>query len=174
MGEARVEVREDVQLVSVGAFRDKLTAVAEQADQVLGMSLRDGPFRSMGMKADALGVGPRKWLFVRCAAGTELADQAGGAFEGLAAVNEQSDAYVVVEVSGPGARRLLAKGVAVDLRPASFTTATVAVTTVAHTNIVLWRMESDDESPRFCLAIPRSYRESFVGFLQEGGGRQEG
>ncbi len=171
-----VRTRDDFQIVTVAAFRDRAPAVVEQAWSRFGLTLRDGPYRSEGSEgcgtdagAAALGIGPRRWLFVRPDRADAFVPSVARAFEGIAAVSDQSDAYVVFEVTGEHARSVLAKGVPVDLHPRSFTTGDVAVTTVAHTNAILWRMGTD-AAPHFCLATPRSYAESLRLFLKDSSG----
>ncbi len=159
---AKVAVGERVQLVSIGAFREKTGAVIQVAAEAWGLALRDGPFRACGANVDVLGIGPRRWLCVRYAGEPGLAMDVEQIFAGLVAVNDHSDAYVVVEVSGEGAQSWLAKRIAVDVCPEAFTTASVAVTTSAHTNVVLWRRDCDDRVPVFCVAVPRSYSESWL------------
>ncbi|MEI9963328.1 MAG: sarcosine oxidase subunit gamma family protein [Caulobacteraceae bacterium] len=80
---------------------------------------------------------------------------------GLAAVCDQGDAYAVFAVTGPAARRVLAKGVPVDIDPAVFGLDSSAATLVAHMGVNLWR--ADDG---FRIAVFRSYAESFRHWLE--------
>jgi sarcosine oxidase subunit gamma len=160
-----LRICDDYRMASVMARRDGTAGLAQRALSLYGLTLRDGPFHDVGSGLDALGVGQRRWMLVRYRPDDAFAIDAARAFEGLAAVCDQSDGYVVFEVAGGCARAALAKGVPIDLHPRSFTVSDVAVTNVAHVNVVLWLVGSC-----FCLGVPRSYAESFFGFLAASAG----
>jgi sarcosine oxidase subunit gamma len=56
----------------------------------------------------------------------------------------------------------LAKGVPVDLHPSRFTPGSVALTTVSHVGVQLWRSET---AAAYHLMVPRSYFGSFWNWL---------
>ncbi len=165
-----IRVCSDLQMVSVHAVREGKLATVDRANSVYRLGLRAGAFRDVGAGVDALGIGRNRWMFIRYAADDTFVVNARRAFEGTAAVCDQSDAYVVFEVAGRHARAVLAKGVTVDLHPGSFTTGDIAVTNVAHINVILWQIDPPSApvsaaTARFCLAVPRSCAESFQAFL---------
>jgi heterotetrameric sarcosine oxidase gamma subunit len=84
----------------------------------------------------------------------------------LASVSDQSDGRVVVRVSGPHARDMLAKGVMVDLHPRAFRPGDVAVTSVAYIGAHLWQL---DDTQTYELAVYRSFGVSFWRWLLEAG-----
>lgn len=94
--------------------------------------------------------GPGTWL----AQGD--ADALGERLAGLAWVSDQSGGYVVLRFTGPAARTLLQKGVAIDLDPSAFGAGSAAVTVIAHIGVILWR--ADDA---YDVAIFRSLAGSF-------------
>ena len=85
--------------------------------------------------------------------------------DGLAAIADQSDAYAVCRIAGPRARDALAKGVTLDLHPASFPSGSAAVTGIAGIGAVLWL---GDEAPTFDVAVARSLASSFWHWLVTG------
>ncbi|EWY40848.1 hypothetical protein N825_33500 [Skermanella stibiiresistens SB22] len=107
-----------------------------------------------------IGTGPGRWLAI--AEGRDGVDLE-AALRRSGAVTDQSDAYVVIDLSGPDARRTLAKGVALDLHASVFPVGTSAVTVISHIGVTLWLA---DAAPTFRLAVPRSYAASFVHWLK--------
>jgi sarcosine oxidase subunit gamma len=158
-----VRIRDDLRMAAVLALRDRAPAVIARAAALYGLALRDGPFRDTAAGMEALGIGRRRWLFVRPQSEAGLPADIALAFADLAAVSDQSDGYVVFEVAGPDARTTLARGVAVDFHARVFSCSDVAVTNLFRINVVLWQCDARPE--RFCVAVPRSYHESFREFL---------
>lgn len=85
------------------------------------------------------------------------------ALRGVAAVTDQSDSRALVRISGPQARAMLAKGVAVDLHPRAFGPGQVAVTSIAHIGVQLWQR---DAGPTYEIAVARSFAGSFWHWLE--------
>ncbi|MBB4188224.1 sarcosine oxidase subunit gamma [Sinorhizobium terangae] len=75
---------------------------------------------------------------------------------GRAHIVDQSDARVLLRLSGPSVRRILAKGIGLDLHPAAFETGTSANALCGHIAVNLARTGQD----AFELIAPRSYAES--------------
>lgn len=96
--------------------------------------------------------GPGTWL----AEGE--ADVLGERLAGLACVSDQSGGYVVLRFTGPSARALLQKGVAIDLDPSVFGPGSAAVTVIAHIGVILRQV---DTAPTYDLALFRSFAGSF-------------
>lgn len=93
--------------------------------------------------AVAEGLAPTDWS-ARLA--TALAD--------IAAVSQQSSAWVIVRLWGPRVREALAKLCPVDLHPTAFTADAVALTRLGHVAVHLWRLGQTDA---FEIAVQRSY-----------------
>ncbi len=115
--------------------------------------LTDGPKRVSRDGTDYLGIGPGKWL----AFGAIAPDIAASA-----SVIDQSGGYGVLEISGRDAVATLEKGIGVDLHPREFAPDAVAVTTVAHMGMILWRSERE----AWRLAVFRSNAASFWHWLE--------
>lgn len=118
-------------------------------------SLFDGPKRTKRDGTDYLGIGPGKWLAFGPVA-PEIAASAG--------VIDQSGGYGVLEISGRDAVATLEKGIGIDLHPRAFAPDAVAVTTVAHMGVIVWRSEAD----AWRLAVFRSNAASFWHWLEAG------
>jgi sarcosine oxidase subunit gamma len=116
-------------------------------------SLFDGPKRTTRDGIDYLGVGPGKWLAFGPVA-PEIAASA--------SVIDQSGGYGVLEISGRDAVATLEKGIGIDLHPRAFAPDAVAVTTVAHMGVIVWRSAGD----AFRLAVFRSNAASFWHWLE--------
>ena len=71
----------------------------------------------------------------------------------FAAVTDQSDARLVLRLSGPRVRDVLAKGVAVDLHPKAFKPGDVTSTLVAYVGV---QIDMLDAAPTYQLTAPRS------------------
>ncbi|CAO4150167.1 hypothetical protein LPLAFNJD_LOCUS3128 [Methylorubrum aminovorans] len=85
------------------------------------------------------------------------------ALRSVAAVTDQSDSRALVRISGPQARAMLAKGVAVDLHPRAFGPGQAAVTSIAHIGVQLWKR---DAGPTYEIAVARSFAGSFWHWLE--------
>ncbi|NRP70097.1 hypothetical protein ILFOPFJJ_00975 [Ensifer psoraleae] len=75
---------------------------------------------------------------------------------GRAYIVDQSEARVLFRLSGPSTRRILAKGVGLDLHPAAFATGASANALCGHVAVNLARTGDDT----FELIAPRSFAES--------------
>ncbi len=115
--------------------------------------LTDGPKRVSRDGTDYLGIGPGKWL----AFGAIAPDIAASA-----SVIDQCGGYGVLEIAGRDAVATLEKGIGVDLHPREFAPDAVAVTTVAHMGVILWRSERE----AWRLAVFRSNAASFWHWLE--------
>lgn len=157
-----IEERTDIALASVIARRGKFDALAAAVDTAYGVTLPKGPRRTANGLFAFAGTGPDQWI-----ASAEGAEASGFAAKlrarvGLfAAVSDQSDARLVLRLSGPRVRDVLAKGVPLDLHPKVFKPGDVATTLVAYIGVQLDRL--DDAT--FQLTAPRSTAGSFWSWL---------
>lgn len=150
-------------LASVTARRGRTAALADAVNARYGIALPDGPRRATNDAMTFAGVGPGQWI---ASAGTVAV--AGfvarlksdlGAF---AAVVDQSDSRLIVRLSGPHVRDVLAKGISVDLHPRVFRSGDVATTLVAHVGV---QLDLLDDAPTFQLTASRSMAGSFWSWL---------
>ena len=141
-------------MVSVLARKDKTPAVVEKAKAAFDLDLSDAPRNSHAGDVTALGLGPGRWMFLGA-----NAEALASAFNGLASLSDHGDGYAVFDISGPEARRALAKGVPLDLEV--FGENDAAVTTIAHIGAIIWKNGSE----RFVIAVFRSFAASFWHWL---------
>jgi sarcosine oxidase subunit gamma len=150
-------------LASIVARRGQADVLAAVVSERYGLILPDGPRRDTNGAVAFAGVGPQQWI--ASAGTTGVADFVArlradlGAY---AAVIDQSDSRLVINVSGPRMRDVLAKGVPVDLDRSGFKVGDVAVTLVAHIGM---QIDMLDDAPTFQLMAPRSMAGSFWSWL---------
>ena len=82
---------------------------------------------------------------------------------GVASVTDQSHGRVVIRLSGPKARAVLAKGTPVDLHSTEFPMGKSALTQMAHVGVHLTRTGED----AYDLSVFRGFAESFWEWLTE-------
>jgi len=86
-----------------------------------------------------------------------------GALDGLddvAALTDQSDSWVQIELAGPAARDTLERLLPIDIHPAAFPEGTVARSVIEHLGVIVLRQPSEEDS--FLLLSPRSSAKSFL------------
>jgi heterotetrameric sarcosine oxidase gamma subunit len=107
--------------------------------------------------------GPGEWLAV---SPTETPDSLQRnlslLFAEIAYIVDQSEGRVVLRLSGPNVRRLLAKGVATDLHPSAFAIGTASNVLCGHVSVNLART-GDNE---FELIVMRSFAEALFDDLR--------
>lgn len=105
--------------------------------------------------------GPGQWLIESSARDIDV-DGLQAIVAEVAAVFDQSDSRVLLDVSGSRVRDALAKGLPIDLDPVSFRTGDVAVTAASHIGVQIWQLSDE---PVYRLAVARSYFASFWRWL---------
>ncbi|WP_420384388.1 sarcosine oxidase subunit gamma [Novosphingobium sp.] len=101
----------------------------------LGMTVGEGPVTSVGETLALWGNAPGQWLAYTGIASTDWADDLAHKLAGTAAVVDQSSAYVLFNLTGIDAQRLLQKGLPVDL--ATLEPGAVVVSTIAHLGVIV-------------------------------------
>jgi len=158
-----IEERTDLAFASVVCKEGKRFALINAVNTAFGSALPDGPRRVTRGHVTFAGVGPDQWL-----ASADGADAAGFAARlrarigPFAAVADQSDARLVLRVSGLRVREVLAKGVPADLHPKAFKPDDIACTVVGYINT---QVDMLDDAPTYQLAAPRSMAGSFWSWL---------
>ena len=158
----RVHELTDVALASVVARRGQASTAAIAAERSFGCTLPDRPRVELGHDIAFLWTGPAQWLAVAESATTDIESTLAGPFAGVAAVFDQSDGRVMLELEGPRVRDVLAKGFSIDLDPRAFAAGHVATTLVSHLNVQLWQV---DDAPRYRILVVRTYFGSFWRWL---------
>ncbi|MDR3514953.1 MAG: sarcosine oxidase subunit gamma family protein [Azospirillaceae bacterium] len=163
-GPAGVVIREKtgLTLAAVAALRGRDGAVIAALTALFGVS---PPTRLRLVRDEGLaviGTGPGQWLIAvdpmpdgsrdlrHGDLTTTLRDRLGG----LAAVTDQSDAWVVFDLAGARVRDLLARCVAIDLDPRRFEPGDVALTRAGPLDVRLWH---GPKPGRYTLSCFRSY-----------------
>ena len=129
--------------------------VSQAAGAAFGASPPLAPLRAaaQGGRA-ALWLGPDEWLLIaeddEPGLGAAVETALAGRPHALADVSHRQCA---IELSGPGAARLLNAGVPLDLDPEAFPVGMVARTLLLKAEITLWRRETE----RFRLEVARSF-----------------
>jgi len=158
-----IEERADLALASIISKRGKRFALVNAVNTAFGVALPDGPRRATRGSVTFAGTGPDRWM--ASAEGTEAAGFAAkvrARIGPFAAVSDQSDARLVLRLSGPRVRDVLAKGVPVDLHPKAFKPGDVATTLVAYIGV---QIDMLDDAPTYQVSVPRSMAGSFWSWL---------
>ncbi len=112
-----------------------------------------------------LWLGPDEWLAVAPPDQAHLAGVLANALEGQqVAVNDVSDNYTTIEVSGPKSVDLLSKGCPLDLHPLAFPNGGCAQSLVAKAEVILDRDDTLSEL-RFRLMVRPSFAEYLWAWL---------
>jgi sarcosine oxidase subunit gamma len=157
----RVTVRQGLGLAKVQARRDGRAALGACLAARFDLTLPEGPQRVCVRDVAAVGLGPGVWLMGREDGGNDWARHLKSVLGGSAAVSDQSDAYVVLRLTGAGLRDTLAKLVSIDLHDRAFPPGRAAETLAAHIGVILWRLENESQEAVFELAVSRSFAASF-------------
>lgn len=160
MAELRIETVEGFALATVMARKG---IAAEAICHALGIEVPAAcasQTNSAGLSL--ISTGPGTWLAYQAKRDPTWIPGLQERLSGLASVSDQSGGYTMLRLSGPAARTLLQRGVAIDLHPEAFGPGSAANTLIAHIGVLLWQL---DAVPTYQLAVFRSYSESFSHWL---------
>jgi methylglutamate dehydrogenase subunit D len=152
--------RTDIALASVIARREQRGTLATALDTAFGLVPPDGPRRVTVNGMTFAGTAPGQWL-VSAENDPGLTARLRARIGPFAAVADQSDSRLVLHLSGPHVRDVLAKGVPIDLHPGAFKVGDVAVTVVAYIGVQIERLDA----ATWQLTTPRSTAGSFWSWL---------
>jgi sarcosine oxidase subunit gamma len=136
------------------------SALTDAIERALGGTLPRTPntFQVAPAEHKVLWLGPDEWLVVTPEGGTGALmlslRQACG--DGFASVVELGSGQTVIEVSGPRAREVIAKGCPLDLHPRAFGPGRCAQSRLARALVTIAQL---DEAPTFELIVRRSFAE---------------
>lgn len=145
-----LSVRHPASIVAIIARNGKSQALKLTLDRMQGCAIQWAGADQYYAVADGLGEG-------------ELYSELKSRLDVLAAVSEQSHGRVILRISGPKARNVLAKGTPVDLHPDEFPVGKSAVTQMAHVGVHLTRTGEE----AFELSVFRGFSENFWEWLTE-------
>ncbi|OYZ95508.1 MAG: hypothetical protein B7X99_14975 [Rhizobiales bacterium 17-65-6] len=147
-------------LATVVVRPNALDIVAALALEKLCLTLPRGPRTASAGDLTLVGTGPGRFLAVgEGITGDPLLERLGHAFGKTAALTDQSDGQMVIQLSGPCTRDMLAKLVPVDLDPSAFKAGDAAATLVALIPVLIWQT---DPAPIYRFAVPRSFGPAFL------------
>ncbi len=143
--------RDDLAIASVGlagqvVLRGEPPALARAVRDVVGCALPETPCTIERGRDAVLWLAPDRWLIASSARpGRALAAALAQALAGAhALVADVTDGLAVLDVTGGGARDLLASACGLDLHPRAFPPDRVARTLAAGADVVLYRTENPD------------------------------
>ena len=137
-----------------------------------GVALPTRPLASVseGPRA-ALWLGPDEWLLLAEDEPEGLFQKLDAALAGVFhALIDVSHRQTAIDIAGPGAARLLAAGVPLDLDLSAFPVGMVTRTLLLKAEITVWRRESE----RFRLEVGRSFAPYVAAVLTQAARDQEG
>ena len=129
--------------------------VVQPVAAAFGVAPPTAPLRAVeeGARA-ALWLGPDEWLLLAEEADAGLGAAIEATLAGVPhALIDVSHRQCAIELSGPGAARLINAGVPLDLDPAAFPVGMAARTVLLKAEITLWRREAE----RFRVEVARSF-----------------
>jgi sarcosine oxidase subunit gamma len=160
VAEVAIEERAGLAIATIMARQG---VAAEAVGAALGVAAPDRPGCAGTTGLTLVATGPGTWLAFADPAPADWAAFLRARLDGLAAVSDQSGGYVVLRVSGAGARGVLQRGLPIDLHPAAFPHGSAAVTVAGHIGVICWQA---DGASNFHLAVFRSYADSFRHWLE--------
>ncbi len=159
-----VRIREITNFAAIGiiARRGRSAEVATILSRHVGSPVVDAAKRAGVGALTVTGTAPGQWLAVSRDARVSL-DQLRAELAGLAAVSDQGDGRLIIEVTGSRTRDALAKGIAIDLDASAFKVGDAAQTSAAHIGLQIARI---DDAPTFEIISARSTAASFWSWLE--------
>lgn len=149
--------RNGLAIARIAARRGQGARLAELFRARFGVEPPSGPRRASRGDVAIAGVGPESWLATRDGAGNAFAESLRSLLGDCASVCDQSDAYVILRLTGPKVRAMLAKLIPVDTHPRAFRAGDVAQTICGYVNVTLWRLEDTAQrDPAFEIWAGRS------------------
>ena len=142
-------------LYLVTPFKGQTEATSARLQKDLGIGFPKPNERVRGQDVQSIWFGRDAALLAGVSNPPELS--------GLAAVTDQSDAWIAVSLSGAGSEDVLARLVPLDLRPASFGSAHTARSLIGHMTASISRTGPDS----FLILVFRSMAGTLVHELKE-------
>jgi sarcosine oxidase subunit gamma len=164
-----VTEREGLGIARVAARRGQAAKVSELLRSQFDVEPPHLPRRASRGDVAIAGIGPQAWLVTRDGAGNAFAESLQVLLGHSASVADQSDAYVILRLTGPRVRAALAKLIPIDIHPGSFEVGHVAQTVCGYVNVTLWRLEETPQSaPVFEIWVGRSLAVSLHQAISHG------
>lgn len=150
--------RDGLGIARIAARKAQAARVSEVLRAQFGLEPPTGPRRASRGDVAIAGIGPGTWLATRDSAGNVFAQSLRSLLGECASVADQSDAYVILRLTGPKVRETLAKVIPIDIHPRSFQVSDIAQTVCGYVGVTLWRLEDTAQSePEFEIWAGRSF-----------------
>lgn len=154
--------RQDRAILVVEAGKGRRPAAAAALASVFGTAAPEpGRAALLGEGRLLAWHGPKSWLVIEEPGAPTLAALA-AALSGLAALIAQSDGRILLEIGGPKAREVLARGTNIDLHPRVFAPGATALSHVGHVNAQI--VQTGVEA--YLLVVPRATAGSLGHWLE--------
>lgn len=149
--------RDGLGIARIVARRTQAARLAELVRAEFGLEPPNEARRVTRGDVAIAGIGPAAWLATRENAGNAFAESLRAVLGDSGSVSDQSDAYVILRLTGSRVRETLAKLIPIDIHPRSFRVNDVAQTVCGYVNVTLWRLEDTASSdPVFEIWAGRS------------------
>lgn len=154
--------RPDGGLAKMSVRKGQTEALKAKVLDAYGIALPDEPVRIAANGIAFAGIGPGNWLASAIGGGNGFADGLIEATRGLASVTDQTDAHLIVRLSGAHVRGVLEKMIPIDVDARAFPVGDVASTLAHHMGVTVWRLDDDvTGAPVFECAVYRGYGDAF-------------
>ncbi|MHB8812109.1 MAG: sarcosine oxidase subunit gamma [Steroidobacteraceae bacterium] len=161
--------RDGLGIARIAARSAQAARVSEVFRAQFGLEPPTGPRRVSRDDVAIAGIGPEVWLATRDGAGNAFAESLRSLLGDCASVSDQSDAYVILRLTGPKVRESLAKLIPIDIHPRSFQVSDVAQTLCGYVGVTLWRLEDTAQrEPAFEVWAGRSFAVSLHQAISHG------
>lgn len=165
--EPGVTLREIVawDLVQAACWRGRDARLHAAVTESLGSAPPAGPCRCAGDGGiEVMTVAPQRLWCLAPVGDPRLATLAGALAADTGCITPLGHSHVRVRLSGPAARRLLAREIAIDLAPAAFPAGRIARTSMHHVPVLLQCLDAGGTGV-FDLYLPRTYAGSAWEYL---------
>lgn len=161
-----IQEREHVEVVSIAARRGQIPALQDAIQRRWGLGLPTTPRWVGDDRLAFVWSGAGQWLALAEPSAGDLEAGLRERLSGIASITAQSDGRVVLRVSGPHVRDVLATGVPIDLHPRVFKPGHTAMTLAGHIGVQVRQL---DDQPTFDLMAFRGFASDLYGWLTEAG-----
>jgi len=154
--------RADLGLATIACRKGQDDGLKARVRDAYSVDVPSGSSVARGKAVSFVGTGPGQWLAMSESLENEaLAADLLAKLKGLASIADQSGGRAVIRLSGPRARDVLAKGLAVDLDPRVFPADGAVTSTISHMGVQIWQVDPQT----YDIALFRSVAESFWRWL---------
>lgn len=162
----RIEQRGGFAVAHLSVRKGQRALLARRLAEYPRVDLPASQHHAAGVGLTVLGLTSTHFLVIAEGAGSGWVWDLSRTLTDCCAVSDQTGAFMVLRLSGPGVRSLLAAGLFIDLADSAFPVGRVAAGLLSHFNVIVWRSARDFV---FNLAVPRSFARDLVRWLSERG-----